>query len=191
MEQKQGVSVAVGRMNRISSKNRRLSLLVAGSDDVVSCAYSEGDQPMLLESPQKLFEVHGKIKFDRDGRPAMIQSVTRICPVDTGDIPVSDVLPDHLELRDPQGPLFSVDYDEEGQCYTAILGETDSYVIADTRQDLMELLKFHLFLKWRDVAMVGDENLASDMIEVKSALKRIFREKSTRPPSRTRRPRET
>ena len=98
---------------------------------------------------------------------------------------MSDVLPDHLELREPQGPLFSVDYDEEGQCYTAILGETDSYVIADTRQDLMELLKFHIFLKWRDVAMEGDKNLASDMIEVKLALKRIFREKSTGPPSRT------
>ena len=58
----------------------------------------------------------------------------------------------------------------------AILGETDS---ADTRQDLMDLLKFHLHLKWRDVAMEDDENLASDMIEVKAALNRIFREKST------------
>lgn len=171
-------SVAVGRINSINLKNRRLSLLVAGSEKVVSCAYSDVDRSMLLKNPLKLIEVQGVIELDLDGQPAKVRDVTTICPVDTSDIPVSDVLPDHLEVRESEGPLFSVDYDEEGQCYTAILDETDSYVIADTRQDLMELLKFHLLLKWRDVAEEDDENLASDMIEVKAALKRIFREKS-------------
>ena len=172
-------SVVVGRINSINLKNGRLSLLVAGSEKAVSCAYSDGDRPMLLKDPQKLIEVQGVIELDLDGHPAKVRDVTMICPVDTSDIPVSDALPDHLELREPEGPLFSVDYDEEGQCYRAILGETDSYVIADTRQDLMELLKFHLHLKWRDVAVEDDENLASDMIEVKAALNGIFREKST------------
>ena len=133
----------------------------------------------MATGPQKLIEVQGVIELDLDGHPAKVRDVTMICPVDTSDIPVSDALPDHLELREPEGPLFSVDYDEPGQCYRAILGETDSYVIADTRQDLMELLKFHLHLKWRDVAVEDDENLVSDMIEVKAALNRIFREKST------------
>lgn len=177
--EKPGISsVAVGRINSINLKNKRFSLLVAGSENVVSCAYSDGDRPMLLKDPLKLIEVQGVIELDLDGQPAKVRSVTTICPVETSDIPVSDLLPDHLEMRESEGPLFSVDYDEEGQCYTAILDETDSYVIADTRQDLMELLKFHLLLKWRDVAMEDDKNLASDMIEVKAALKRIFREKS-------------
>ena len=176
-------SVAVGRINSINLKNRRLSLLVAGSEKAVSCVYSDRDQPMLLKvllkDPLKLIEIQGMIELDLDGLPAKVRDVTMMCPVETSDIPVSDVLPDHLELREPEGPLFSVNYEEEGQCYTAILDEIDSHVIADTRQDLMELLKFHLLLKWRDVAMEDDENLARDMIEVKTALKRIFREKST------------
>ena len=173
-------SVVVGRMKSINLTNGRFSLLVAGSDDnAVNCTYSDNDRPMLLRDPQKLIEVQGVIDLDLDGQPAKVRQVKAICPVDTSDIPVSDVLPDHLELREPEGPLFSVDYDEEGQCYTAILDETDSYVIADTRKDLMELLKFHLLLKWRDVAMEDDENLASDMIEVKAALRRVFRETST------------
>ena len=173
-------SVVVGRIKSINLTNGRFSLLVAGSEEnAVSCIYLDDDLPMLLRDPQKLIEVQGMIELDINGQPAKVRRVETICPVETSGIPVSDVLPDHLELRESEGPLFSVDYDEEAQCYTAILDETDSYVIADTRKDLMELLKFHLLLKWRDVATEDDENLARDMIEVKTALKRIFREKST------------
>ena len=123
-------SVVVGRIKSINLTNGRFSLLVAGSEDnAVNCTYSDDDRPMLLRDPQKLIEVQGVIELDLEGQPAKVRRVKAICPVDTSDIPVSDVLPDHLELREPEGPLFSVDYDEEGQCYTAILGETDTYVV--------------------------------------------------------------
>lgn len=169
-------SIVTGFFNKVDFKERKLSLLIPSTGRLVSCLYEEEIEPALLECARDLIQVVGTIELDEDGSPQRITDVQEVHSVDTDDIDLIDLLPDHLKPNKLNNLKVLVELSEDKQTYFAKLDELGIDQAAYTRSDLVDALEAELAFLWENVAQENDSNLAPKALLLKAELKRLFKD---------------
>jgi len=169
-------AIVTGYFNKIDFKERKLSLLLPGSQRLISCIYEEDIEPVLLANARDLIQVVGTIELDEHGVPLRITDVQEVHPVDTSDIDIIDLLPEYLKSVSRNNLHVSVDLSEDKQTYIASLDELGIDQAAYTRDDLMEGLRAEMSFLWTSIALEKDENLSPKAISLKVQLRNYFKE---------------
>lgn len=167
--------VLTGRLDEIDFVKRSLLLLETSSQRKLTCIYDEAVEPMLLDHPRELIQVHGVIVRDETGQPLGIQDVTLVQPLDLSPIrievfsssgeeiwcdPPLDLL---VEFDASTGVLTSVDPDLSIDAY----GETRDLLDASLHSDLETL--------WRHYASADPTVLTEDAATLRQRLRERFK----------------
>lgn len=171
-------SVATGHLSKIDFKASKIFLVMPGTGHSISCLYDQSIEATLLENARDLIQVVGTIELDENGHARRITDVQEVHAVNTDDIDLADLLPDHLELREPSSFEISVKLSEDRQTYLAEFDALDIREAAYTRSDLISALKVEIDFLWNDIAQVEDDGLAPDARLLKEEVRKFFKETS-------------
>jgi hypothetical protein len=145
-------SYVSGRLIEMKFQERRLRLQLLGSNKSLDASYSDDFEPVLLQHPRDLIQVHGNVVFGEDGAPASISDVDDILEVDVSAIEVGALEIEARTIR-PRRPLsFPVRFDQDGKVYEAT-GPFDIMLGAETRPELEAQLDAELAMLWREYAL--------------------------------------
>ena len=168
--------VVTGYVDKLDFKKQILFLRTPSPRRVLRCRYEDDMQPLLLSNRRELVHVDGKVELDHNDDPVKISKVSGIREVDTSDINVVHLLPDYLERNGAEDLYVRVALSDCKQVYTAEMKELYLCQAADTREELVDIMKSWFRFLWRQYALADDETLTADAIEHKATLKKLFRE---------------
>lgn len=151
------LAYVTGSLIEMKFQERRLRLKLLGSGRALDASYSDDFEPVLLNHPRDLIQVHGNVVYDEGGWPSSISDVDEVLEVDESPMEIISV--DFAEsVLTPKKPLsFPVTFDEESNTYE-IQGDFDILAYAATRPELEAQLYSELIMLWKEYALV-DPNL--------------------------------
>lgn len=162
-----------GALIEMKFQERRLRLKLVVSGRALDANYSDDFEPVLLENPRELIQVHGNVVYGEDGSPMSISDVDEILEVDDSPIEVLSVDFDHHTLR-PISPLsFQVRFDPEVQLYE-IQGKFGIQSCAETRPELEAQVYAELAMLWQEYALAEAESLTTAARQLQSDLLAVF-----------------
>jgi hypothetical protein len=136
----------------------KLKLLVSGRG--LEANYSEDFEPVLLNHPREIIQVHGNIVYGEDGIPTSVSDVDEIFEVDDSPIEVKQVEVNEKLLKPRVSLSYPVKFDVEGQIF-----ETEGLfginLGGETRPDLESQLYAELSMLWSEFAEVPEEVLTT------------------------------
>jgi hypothetical protein len=154
-------------------QERRLRLQLLGTGRALDANYSDDFEPVLLDHPRELIQVHGNVVYGEDGSPTSISDVDEILEVDESAIEVRTIIQDGITLQARQPLNFAVTFDKETQLYEAI-GLFDIAIGAQTRPDLEAQLDAELGMLWQEYALADSADLTTAAVKLKKELLEAF-----------------
>jgi len=164
-----------GHLAKMEFQERRLRLQLLGTGRALDASYSEDFEPVLLEHPRELIQIHGNVIYDDDGRPASISDVDEILEVDDSTIVVNTVAAGNQSLKARVPLSFEVRFDPDAQSYEAE-GPFDIALSAETRRELEENLDAELTMLWQEYALVDLVSLTPAAQRLRTSLLEAFEE---------------
>jgi hypothetical protein len=166
-------SYVTGRLIEMKFQERRLRLQLLGSNKSLDASYSDDFEPVLLQHPRDLIQVHGNVVFGEDGAPTSISDVDDILEVDVSAIEVRSLEIGNRTVR-PRHPLsFFVSFDQDGKVYEAT-GPFDMVLGAETRPELEAQLDAELAMLWREYALAAPATLTAAAQRLREELLTTF-----------------
>lgn len=163
-----------GALIEMKFQERRLRLQLLGSGRALDAGYSDDFEPVLLEHPRDLIQVHGNVVYGEDGSPSSISDVDEILEVDESAIEVRSLIVDGQTLQ-PLRPLnFDVGFDQDSQLYEAS-GPFGIVTGALTRPELEAQIDAELAVLWREYAKVPSDSLTTAAQELRRELLAAFK----------------
>ncbi|HRW61015.1 MAG TPA: hypothetical protein P5340_10225 [Defluviicoccus sp.] len=164
-----------GALIEMKFQERRLRLQLLGSGQALDATYSEDFEPILLDHPRELIQVHGNVVYIEDGSPSSISDVDEILEVDDSAIEVLSFSLGDLTLQTRQPLSFDVTFDQSAQVYEAS-GSFGVLIGALTRPDLEAQLDAELAMLWREYAQAEPETLTNAARDLRQQLLAAFSE---------------
>ena len=106
-------STVIGEILNLDTENRRVLVRNLASLWSIYIRYDKRFEEILRTNTSNPVEITGKIRIDREETPLSIVYIEKIVLVDTSDIPLSEILPDHLKLKIKAPPLINVELEED------------------------------------------------------------------------------
>jgi hypothetical protein len=159
-------SYVTGALVEMKFQERRLRLQLLGTGRAFDATYGDDFEPVLLDHPRELIQVHGNVVYGEDGSPTSISDVDEILEVDESAIEVRAISQDGITLQARQPLNFTVSFDKDAQQYEAS-GPFDIVLGAQTRPDLEAQLDAELGMLWREYAIAepGDLTMAAQRLK--------------------------
>jgi hypothetical protein len=166
-------SYITGALVEMKFQERRLRLQLLGTGRALDASYSDDFEPVLLDHPRELIQVHGNVVYGEDKSPTSISDVDEILDVDESAIEVRAIAQDGIALQARQPISFTVAFNKETQFYEAS-GPFDITIVAQTRPDTEAQLDAELGMLWREYALAESADLTSAAISLKQELLDAF-----------------
>jgi hypothetical protein len=166
-----------GTLIEMKFNERRLRLQLPKTGHALEATYGEDFEPVLLEHPRDLIQVHGNVVYQSDGTPESISDVDDILEVDESPIEINLLNVGELTLQVRNPLTFSVSFDSETGLYEAA-GPFDVLVVGNTRPELEALLEAELVVLWREYASAKPASLTAAAKRLRSELQSAFEERS-------------
>ena len=170
--------ILTGTLNEIDFARRTLVILETSSERQLTCLYDESVEPMLLEHPRELIQVHGTIVRDAEGRPASIQDVSLVQPLDLSPFLIEHFVAGNQPVAcDP--PLdLAVEFDAAAGILTVADADLGIDAYGETRDRLSASLHSELDTLWRFYASADPAELAEDAEALRQRLRERFKARS-------------
>ena len=168
-------SYVTGALIEIKFQERRLRLQLLGTGRALDANYSDDFEPVLLDHPRELIQVHGNVVFGEDGLPTSISDVDEILEVDDSAIEVRAITLGTQAVPARQPISFNVTFDQDTQHYEAV-GPFDIDLCAQTRPELEGALDAELAMLWHEYAMAPAGDLTASALSLKRELLADFGE---------------
>ena len=168
-------SYVAGTLIEMKFQDRRLRLQLLGSNRSLDATYSDDFEPVLLQHPRELIQVHGNVVFGEDGTPTSISDVDEILEVDDSTIEVRSLEIDNRTIRATMPLNFLVTFDQDSKTYEAT-GPFDIEVDAETRRELEAQLDAELTMLWREYALADPITLTVAAQKLREALLAAFQD---------------
>jgi hypothetical protein len=162
-------SYITGALVEMKFQERRLRLQLVGTGRALDASYGDDFEPVLLDHPRELIQVHGNVVYGEDGSATSISDVDEILDVDESAIEVRAIVLDGMTLQARQPISFTVTFDKETQLYEAT-GPFGMAIGAQTRPDLEAQLDAEFGMLWREYALAKSADLTSAAIGLKQEL---------------------
>ena len=153
-------SYVAGRLIEMKFQDRRLKLQLLSSNRSLDATYGDDFEPVLLQHPRDVIQVHGNVVFGDDGTPISISDVDEILEVDDSAIEVRSIEVDSQIWRSRQPLSFEVIFDQDSHFYEAT-GPFEITLGAETRPGLEALVAAELDMLWREYALADPTTLTS------------------------------
>jgi hypothetical protein len=164
-----------GHLAKMGFLERRLQLQLPGTGRALDATYRDDFEPVLLEHPRELIQIHGNVVHDDDGRVMSISDVDEILEVDDSALVVNTIHPGDRPLRARVPLVCEVKFDPEAQAYEAE-GPFDIALSAPTRPELERDLEAELVMLWREYAMADEAALTPAAKRLRAELLATFEE---------------
>lgn len=166
----------VGEFRKIDFARREITIHHAGTAKALTCVYEDHVEQSLLEHPRDLLLVFGTVTRDAEGRPASIEDVDHIEPVDLAPIAIERVTIGDKAIV-PAEPLSAdVTFDEADAVYLAEVEALDVSVFAETRELLAAAIHDDLAVLWSRYACAADDKLTPAAQALKERVRAAFAE---------------
>jgi len=166
-----------GALIEMKFQERRLRLQLLGSGRALDATYSEDFEPILLNHPRELIQVHGNVVYAEDRSPSSISDVDEILEVDDSAIEVLSISSNDVTIQARRPLSFAVTFDETSQVYEAT-GLFGVLIGGLTRPELETQLDAELAMLWREYAQANPEILTNAAKELREQLLAAFEEAS-------------
>lgn len=171
----ESLGYVTGSLIEMKFQERRLKLQLRPSQRALEATYSDDFEPILLDHPRELIQVHGNIVYGDDGVPLSVSEVDEILEVDEDPVDILQFEVSGRTLK-PKNPLsFQVSFDPDKQFYE-VEGCFDIILGANTRPEVEEQLYSELAMLWDEYAKCPDNKLTSSAQKLKSELLDAFEE---------------
>uniref|UniRef100_Q3AQR1 Uncharacterized protein n=1 Tax=Chlorobium chlorochromatii (strain CaD3) TaxID=340177 RepID=Q3AQR1_CHLCH len=164
-----------GALIEMKFNERRLVMKLLGSNKQLSVTYAEDFEPMLLDNPRELIQIHGNIVWNDDGLPQSISDVDEVVAIDETPLDIHVVEFDTIFLQPKKTLQSEVVFDRESALFQAS-GPFDIYLCAATRAELEEQLYNELAMLWQEYAKPPSSDLTLDAQELQKELLYAFEE---------------
>ncbi len=165
-----------GALIEMKFHERRLSLQLLGSGRIFEATYSDDFEPVLLDHPRELIQVHGNVVYDHNGAPSSISDVDEILDVDQSPVEVRAInYGQGTVTAKKQLVSYIVTFDQENQLYEAS-GPFDIVVSAETRPELENELDAELSMLWNEYALAEPSELTAAACVLREQLLDAFGE---------------
>lgn len=162
-----------GELVEMKFQERRLKLKLLVSGRGLEANYSEDFEPVLLNHPRDLIQVHGNIVYDADGVPTSISDVDEILEIDDSPIDVIQFEAGGKICKATRPVSFPVKFDVDTQLFE-IEGEFGVIIGAETRPHLESHLYAEMSMLWTEYAEVSEEVLSSSAKALRSDMINSF-----------------
>lgn len=149
-----------GVLIEMKFEEKRLRLKLLGSSRALDASYSDDFEPVLLDHPREMIQVHGNVVYNDEGTPKTISDVDEILEVDDSPMQVRFVEIDGNALEAKEPLDFDVVYNAESQLYE-LSGEFDIILGAETRPELEGQLNDELVMLWEEYALAEPDSLTT------------------------------
>ena len=159
-----------GALIEMKFQERRLRLQLVPSGRALDANYSDDFEPVLLEHPRELIQVHGNVVRSEDGTPTSISDVDEILEVDESVIELRSFQSSRETLRLRQPISFQIAFDPNSKLYEAT-GPFDIIVTASTRPELEAQLDAELAMLWQEYALADHNVLTAAASQLREELR--------------------
>ena len=143
----------------------------------LDATYSEKFEPILLDHPRNLIQVHGNVLYDEYGTPAALTEVDEIIKIDESPIEINE-LTIYNTLYQAKPPLrFTVSFDREKHLYD-LEGDFGITLSAEARPELEDELYETLAMLWSEYAQEHPQFLSPQARRLGGELRSRIREES-------------
>jgi hypothetical protein len=165
-----------GTLIEMKFNERRLRLKLLKWGKSIDASYSEEFEPILLEHPRDLIQVHGNIVLGEDGAPQSISDVDEILEVDENPIDIDIFsLPTGAVLKARTLLQTLISFDPDSWLYQAE-GPFDILLYAETRTQIEVQLDEELAMLWSEYAKVDPSVLTTGAKQLQHDLLEAFEE---------------
>ena len=164
-----------GHLAKMEFLERRLRLQLPGTGRALDATYRDDFEPVLLEHPRELIQIHGNVVHDDDGRVTSISDVDEILEVDDSPLVVNTINLGRRSLKARSPFTCEVKFDPEAQTYEAE-GPFHIALAAPTRPELERELEAELVMLWREYAMADEKTLTPAAQRLRAELLAAFGE---------------
>jgi len=175
------LAYVTGFLIEMKFEERRLRLKLPISGRALDATYSDDFEPVLLDHPREIIQVHGNVTYDDSG-PISISGVDEVLEVDESPIEIAMFDWNGLTLRAQEPPSFNVSFDNELQAYE-LTGPFGVTIYAETQPQLEMRLQEELSLLWREYALAEPESLTIAAQNLREDLLSTFKEVANGPES--------
>lgn len=161
-----------GALAKMDFDERRLHLKLLNAKTLIA-GYGDDFEPVLLDHPRDLIQVHGNIRFDSNGSPESLTEVDEIVEVDESPYIIMDFHfnGEHFQSRPPL--VFDVVFARDDLIYDAS-GPFGTIISEETRSSLEDALDENLLMLWEDYALEDDKNLTPRAQELAAEIRARF-----------------
>jgi len=147
-----------GELVEMKFQERRLKLKLLVSGHGLEANYSEDFEPVLLEHPRELIQVHGNIVYGPDGAPVSISDVDEILEIDDSPIEIFQFEAHGRQLKPRKNLSFHVNFDVDTQLFET-QGSFGILLGGETRPDLEAQLYAELSMLWAEYVETSEDML--------------------------------
>ncbi len=170
----------IGEILTIDTEKRRVLVRNLASLWGIYILYDKRFEEILRTNASNPVEITGKIRIDREENPLSVVYIEKIVPVDTSDIPLSEILPDHLKLKTKETPLIKVKLEEEEKrFYSGRHENLRIFACGDSRDQLKESLKERVEICWDEFVKEDGSDLSQGALDLRERLLTTFEEVKT------------
>lgn len=162
-----------GELVEMKFQERRLKLKLPNTGRLLEAIYSEDFEPVLLNHPREMIQVHGNITYDSDGVSTSISDVDEILEVDDSPIDIIQIEVGGRQYRSKRHISFAVTFDDESQLF-ATEGDFGVTIGAETRPHLESQLYDELSMLWAEYVEVSEDSLTSSAKSLRRKLLNSF-----------------
>lgn len=159
-EMSSSLGYVAGELVEMKFQERRLKLKLLISGRGLEANYSEDFEPVLLNHPRDIIQVHGNIIYGEDDIPSSISDVDEILEVDDSPIEIKQVEVGDRLLKPKSCLTYAVKFDVEGQIFETE-GQFGINIGGETRPDLESQLYAELSMLWSEFSEVPEEALTT------------------------------
>jgi hypothetical protein len=165
-----------GTLIEMKFNERRLRLKMLKWGKSIDASYAEEFEPILLEHPRDIIQVHGNIVLGEDGAPQSISDVDDIIEVDESPIDIEIVsLPIGAALKARLFLQTLISFDPDSWLYKAE-GPFDILLFAETRAQIEVQLDEELAMLWSEYTKVDPSALTAGAKKLQHDLLEAFEE---------------
>ncbi len=168
------LAYVTGVLIEMKFEERRLRLKMPISGRALDATYGDDFEPVLLDHPREMIQVHGNVTFD-DAGPVSISDVDEVIEVDESPIEMQSFDSNSITLHAIKPPVFNVRFDNDILSYE-LIGPFDVYLYAETQPQLEMLLQEEMAMLWQEYAMADPELLTEAAKKLREELLATFEE---------------
>lgn len=163
-----------GELMRLHLDERKIAILYPDTHRILDCFYDIEIEDFIIGNLKGLIQVTGRVQLDASGHPDKIIDVTAINELDLTAVKLSRISAFDVTLELSQPLIIKPSFEDQ----EVILEFPDFHIIASgvTREQTIRTFEEDFIWLWKEYALVNDDELTSDAIQLKNNLLSMIKE---------------